>query len=32
MMHTRPGRARAQDMDFHVGARMRERWIKLELT
>jgi transcriptional regulator with XRE-family HTH domain len=29
---TRPGRARAQDMDRHVGTRMRERRIRLGLT
>jgi transcriptional regulator with XRE-family HTH domain len=29
---TRPGRARAQDMDRHVGARLRERRIRLGLT
>ena len=27
-----PGRARAQDADRHVGARMRERWVMLGLT
>ena len=31
-MHTRPGRARAEDIDRHVGGRMRERRIMLGLT
>ena len=29
---TGPGRSRAQDVDRHVGARMRERRIMLGLT
>jgi transcriptional regulator with XRE-family HTH domain len=31
-MRARPGRSRAQDIDRHVGARMRERRIMLGLT
>jgi transcriptional regulator with XRE-family HTH domain len=31
-MHPRPGRARAEDIDRHVGGRMRERRIMLGLT
>ena len=31
-LRTRPGRSRAQDIDRHVGGRMRERRIMLGLT
>jgi transcriptional regulator with XRE-family HTH domain len=31
-LHPRPGRARAEDIDRHVGGRMRERRIMLGLT
>ena len=31
-LRTRPGRARAEDIDRHVGARVRERRIMLGLT
>jgi transcriptional regulator with XRE-family HTH domain len=31
-LRTRPGRARAEDIDRHVGGRMRERRIMLGLT
>jgi transcriptional regulator with XRE-family HTH domain len=31
-MHPRPGRARAENIDRHVGGRMRERRIMLGLT